>query len=196
VLAAWYPGEAGGRAIAETLTGAANPSGRLPVTFYRSTKDLQAFADYRMVGRTYRYFTGAPLYPFGYGLSYTRFAYGAAQVSSPTLIAGQGVTVTTEVRNTGVRPGDEVVQLYLTPPQGAGEPIHSLVGVQRVSLAPGETRLVTFDVPERALSSVDATGGRAVEPGAYELFVGGGQPGQAPGSAVKLAIRGRRPLPR
>ncbi len=195
VLAAWYPGEAGGTAIAETLMGANDPSGRLPVTFYRSTKDLPAYADYQMVGRTYRYFKGSALYPFGYGLSYTRFAYGAPQVSKTTLAAGQGVSVTAEVKNLGSRDGDAVAQLYVaTPKSGGGQPLHSLIGIARVHLAPGESRQVSFEVNPRDLSSVDAAGGRALEPGVYKLWVGGGQPDkEREGSS--LTISGRQPLP-
>jgi beta-glucosidase len=195
-LAAWYPGQAGGRAIADVLAGAVNPSGRLPVTFYHSTKDLPAFGDYRMIGRTYRYFAGSPLYPFGFGLSYTRFSYGGAKVSTPTVKAGEGADLTAEVRNTGDRAGDEVAQLYLIPPQGIGQPRHSLIGVQRVHLAPGEARRVSFHITARDLSAVDARGGRAVEPGSYRLFVGGGQPAVDAGASVALSIIGRAPLPR
>ena len=116
VLAAWYPGEAGGQAIAETLTGLNNPAGRLPVTFYRSASDLPPFDDYRMAGRTYRYFLGTPLWPFGYGLSYTRFGYGTPVLSHARLAAGEPMTVAVDVRNDGDRAGDEVVQAYLEPP--------------------------------------------------------------------------------
>jgi beta-glucosidase len=195
LLAAWYPGEAGGTAIAQTLMGESDPSGRLPVTFYRSTKDLPAYADYRMVGRTYRYFEGAPLYPFGYGLSYTRFGYSAPVLSNPALVAGQGVSVTAEVRNLGARDGDAVAELYLTPPKsGGGQPLHSLIGIARVHLAPGESRAVRFEVSARDLSSVDAAGGRAVEPGVYKFWVGGGQPDKSMAGA-SLSISGRQPLP-
>jgi beta-glucosidase len=195
LLAAWYPGEAGGTAIAQTLMGESDPSGRLPVTFYRSTKDLPAYADYQMAGRTYRYFTGAPLYPFGYGLSYTPFAYGVAQVSKAAVSAGQGVSVAAEVKNLGSREGDAVAELYVTTPKsGGGQPRHSLIGLTRVHLAPGESRTVRFEVSARDLSSVDAAGGRAVEPGVYKLWVGGGQPDkEVEGSS--LTISGRQPLP-
>ena len=146
VLAAWYPGQAGGRAIAETLAGVNNPGGRLPVTFYRSTKDLPAFVDYSMRGRTYRYFTGTPLYPFGYGLSYTRFSYSKPSVSGVDLAAGQSLTVGAEVKNSGSREGDEVAQVYLVPPQAPNNPRRALVGFERVHLQPGETRRVSFEL--------------------------------------------------
>jgi beta-glucosidase len=201
VLAAWYPGQAGGQAIAETLAGDVNPSGRLPVTFYRSTKDLPAFADYRMVGRTYRYFTGTPLYPFGFGLSYTRFAYGPLRLSGEAVKAGESVTAKVEVRNVGDRPGDEVAQLYLsgqiTPGQPApGQPLRSLVGFQRVHLQPGETRELSFTLSARDLSRVDPAGHRAVEAGRYGLFVGGAQPDPAASPAAVLTVQGREALPR
>jgi len=195
LLAAWYPGEAGGAAIAQILMGVSDPSGRLPVTFYRSTKDLPAYADYQMVGRTYRYFKGAPLYPFGYGLSYTQFAYGAPQVSKAAIMAGQGVSVAAEVKNLGSREGDAVAELYVTTPKsGGGQPLHSLIGIARAHLAPGESRQVSFAVSPRDLSRVDAAGGRAVEPGVYKLWVGGGQPDKE-GEGSSLAISGRQSLP-
>ena len=195
LLAAWYPGQAGGRAIAETLFGVNNPAGRLPVTFYRSTRDLPPFVDYAMTGRTYRYFKGDPLFPFGHGLSYTSFTYGGATVSADEIAAGGTVEIGADIRNSGFRDGDEVVQLYLTPPAGALAPIRSLIGFQRVRLAAGESRHVTFTVAPRALSSVDASGTRRVEPGRYGLYIGGGQPGDGAGTALDLTIRGQEVLP-
>ncbi|QNK01253.1 glycoside hydrolase family 3 C-terminal domain-containing protein [Dyella telluris] len=182
ILAAWYPGEQGGVAIAQTLAGVLNPSGRLPVTFYRDARDLPPFIDYGMKGRTYRYFRGEPLYAFGDGLSYTRFAYGAPSVSSAQLKAGDPLDATVSVRNSGARAGDEVVQVYLAYPDAANAPQRALVGFQRVSLAPGEQRDVTFRLDARALSLVDADGVRAVREGRYQLFAGGHQPspGQVP----------------
>jgi beta-glucosidase len=148
-----------------------------------------------MVGRTYRYFKGAPLYPFGYGLSYTQFAYGAPQVSKAALTAGQGVSVTAQVKNVGSREGDAVAELYVTTPKaGGGQPFHSLIGIARAHLAPGESREVSFAVSPRDLSSVDAAGGRAVEPGVYKLWVGGGQPDKE-GEGSYLTISGRQSLP-
>jgi N-acetyl-beta-hexosaminidase/beta-glucosidase-like glycosyl hydrolase len=197
ILAAWYPGESGGTAIAQVLSGDYNPAGRLPVTFYRSVRDLPPFTSYQMKGRTYRYFQGSPLYPFGHGLSYTSFAYGDARASATTLDAGQTVTATVTVRNSGDRAGDEVVQAYLSYPDAVKlAPVRSLVGLQRVHLAPGESRTVSFPLDARRLSSVDAAGKRAVVAGNYRLFIGGGQPGDAAGQAVDFAIRGQQALPR
>jgi beta-glucosidase len=196
VLAAWYPGQAGGRAIADTLLGANDPGGRLPVTFYRSTKDLPAFVDYGMRGRTYRYFAGRPLYPFGYGLSYASFAYSDIAAPRKPMAAGETLTVSAELRNTSAREGEEVAQAYLVPPQGPLAPLRSLVGFQRVRLKPGESRRVSFEIGPRLLSSVDAAGARAVEPGTYEIFIGGGQPGDAQGVRASFTIEGRAPVPR
>jgi beta-glucosidase len=193
IVAAWYPGEAGGEAIAATLSGANNPSGRLPVTFYRSSRDLAPFIDYRMTGRTYRYFDGETLYPFGFGLSYTHFGY--TRISAPAAIsAGEDVTVSTVVSNLGVAEGDEVAQVYLTPPGRPQGLKRSLVGFKRVHLKPGESRKVEFKLAPRDLSLVSLDGERAIEPGAYQIFIGGGQPGDAPGVSAPLNITGRQPL--
>ncbi len=195
ILAAWYPGEQGGTAIAQTLAGAMNPAGRLPVTFYRDARDLPPFIDYGMKGRTYRYFEGEPLYAFGDGLSYTSFAYDAPVLAAPRLEAGDPLDVSVNVRNTGARSGDEVVQVYLSYPGVTGAPRRALVGFQRVSLAAGEQRTVRFHLDARALSLVDADGVRAVRAGRYELFAGGHQPvaGQAP---VTFTITGHADVPR
>ncbi len=195
VLQAWYPGEAGGTAIAETLTGQNNPSGRLPVTFYRSVQDLLPFIDYRMDNRTYRYFSGDPLYGFGYGLSYTTFGYSNIRLSQGTIAAGQGLMVTATVTNTGAVAGDEVAQLYLTPPADAQKLKYSLAGFTRLHLKPGESRDVTFDLTPRDLSTVNRRGERAQRPGAYGLFVGGGQPG--PNSvSTDVILTGTQALPK
>jgi beta-glucosidase len=196
VLAAWYPGEAGGQAIAETLTGLNNPAGRLPVTFYRSVSDLPPFDDYRMAGRTYRYFLGTPLWPFGYGLSYTRFGYGTPVLSHARLAAGEPMTVGVDVRNDGDRTGDEVVQAYLEPPTSPLAPKRALVAFQRIHLRAGETRRVEMVIDARALSSVDALGKRSVEPGRYALTIGGGQPGFATSVRGEFEIDGRQVLPK
>ncbi|NID13933.1 glycoside hydrolase family 3 protein [Luteibacter yeojuensis] len=197
IVAAWYPGEDGGTAIAQILAGDYNPAGRLPVTFYRSVLDLPPFASYQMKGRTYRYFKGTPLYPFGHGLSYTSFAYTDARVSAKTVDAGQTVTASVTVRNSGPRAGDEVVQAYVSyPATDTLAPVRNLVGIQRVHLVAGESRTVSFPLDPRRLSSVDASGKRAVVAGNYSLFIGGGQPGDAPGQRVDFAIDGRQALPR
>lgn len=197
IVAAWYPGESGGTAIAQVLAGDYNPAGRLPVTFYRSVRDLPPFASYQMKGRTYRYFHGEPLYAFGHGLSYTRFGYTEAQASAATLHAGESLTASVQVRNDGNRDGDEVVQAYLSFPSGdALAPQRTLVGFERIHLASGESRRVSFTLDPRRLSSVDASGARAVLPGNYGLDLGGGQPGDAAGKHLDFTIQGRQALPR
>ena len=179
IVNAWYPGQAAGTALADVLFGDYNPAGRLPVTFYRSADQIPPFTDYAMKGRTYRYFSGQPLFPFGYGLSYTRFTYG--NLHAPEHVkAGDPVRVSVEVTNAGAIPGEEVVQLYLSDLEASAPvPIRSLQGFRRVSLNPGETRRVEFTLMPRQLSLIDATGARIVEPGEFELSVGGRQPGGA-----------------
>lgn len=179
ILISWYSGEEGGTAVADILFGTVNPSGRLPVTFYRGAEDLPPFADYSMKGRTYRYFEKEPLYSFGHGLSYTTFEYRALRMASDKLDAGQTLHVAIEVENTGAREGDEVVQLYVRREKAAFPvPIRSLVAVRRITLGPKERRRVEFLLEPRALSVVDQSGRRKVEPGRYTLAVGGGQPGR------------------
>ncbi len=178
IVEAWYPGEEGGIAIADVLFGDYNPAGRLPVTFYRSVTDLPPFTDYRMQGRTYRYFKGEPLYPFGFGLSYTRFKYDNLKLSATKVNAGEDLRVTAEVQNLGAREGDEVVQLYVSH-TGASVPvpIRSLAGINRVSLKPGESRSVSFTLTPAQLSVIDDRGKRIVEPGEFQITLGGKQPG-------------------
>jgi beta-glucosidase len=176
ILEAWYPGQAGGLAAANVLSGKRDPAGRLPLTFYRSVADLPPFDDYAMKGRTYRYFEGRPIYPFGYGLSFTRFAYGAVSVAPVGGGFENGARVTTVVSNIGGRAGEEVAELYLKPPAFEGAPRLALRGFQRLSLAPGERRTVTFELTPRDLSFVTRDGQRQTMPGRYELSVGSGQP--------------------
>ena len=176
ILEAWYPGEEGGTAIAETLAGENNPGGRLPLTFYASLDQVPPFVDYSMKGRTYRYFAGKPLYPFGFGLSYTSFAYRNVKVPSSSVKAGDPVKVEGELKNTGSVAGDEVVELYLTQPRDFETPIHMLAGFTRVHLAPGQSTHVAFTLDPRTLGQVDAKGERVVLPGVYEVSLGGGQP--------------------
>nr|WP_225737423.1 glycoside hydrolase family 3 C-terminal domain-containing protein [Dyella acidiphila] len=196
IVAAWYPGEDGGDAIAQVLAGDYNPGGRLPVTFYQSTSDLPPFVSYATQGRTYRYFKGTPLYSFGFGLSYTHFSYSDLQVSAPQLQAGGALQASVLVRNDGKRAGDEVVQVYLDAPDDALAPRHALVGFRRVHLAAGESLRIPFTLTPRELSEVDAAGRRAVEAGHYRLFAGGAQPGDGEGVANTFVIVGRQALPR
>ena len=178
ILDGWYPGEEGGTAIADVLFGDYNPGGRLPVTFYKSVEQLPPFTDYRMQGRTYRYFKGEPLYPFGFGLSYTNFKYDNLRLSTRRVSAGQELKLTADVSNAGARGGDEVVQLYVTH-QAASVPvpIRSLAGIQRVFLKPGEKRSVTFTLTPEQMSLIDDRGKRVIEPGEFLISVGGKQPG-------------------
>ncbi len=186
----------GGRAIARTLAGANNPAGRLPVTFYASLDGIPPFVDYSMKNRTYRYFTGKPLWGFGYGLSYTSFQYGPVKLSAETLKAGEPLTATVTVTNTGKVSGDEVVEAYLKTPQADG-PIHSLVGFERVSLAAGASRQVTLRIDPRSLSSVDDQGNRSILAGKYTLTVGGAQPQEtAAKSEAGFSITGSKALPK
>src|SRR6185312_8276755 len=152
ILEAWYPGQDGGTAIAATLTGKNNPSGRLPVTFYESTDQLPPFTDYSMRGRTYRYFTGKPLYPFGFGLSYSTFHYSDLKVS--------GSHVTATVKNASSRAGDEVVQLYVAPKQAENGLLRQLSGIHHLHLEAGESRSVEFTLPRnpQQLKSISVGG--------------------------------------
>jgi beta-glucosidase len=194
ILEAWYPGQAGGAAIAETLFGENNPSGRLPVTFYAGTDQLPPFNDYAMKDRTYRYFTGAPLYRFGYGLSYTCFQYTSGRLSTETLQAGDSLIVSAQVKNTGARDGDETVELYLIPKAIAGSPLRTLVGFEKIHLSKGETKSVEVIIAPRLLSLVAADGSRRVQPGEYELYLGGGQPSHDTGVFLPFRIKGSSAL--
>jgi beta-glucosidase len=194
ILEAWYPGESGGTAIAETLFGENNPSGRLPLTFYAGTGQLPPFDDYAMKGRTYRYFTGTPLYPFGYGLSYTSFRYSNGSLSSNTLRAGEPLEASVQLENAGDRDGDETVEFYLIPKAKPGAPICWLAGFEKMHLLKGETRTVRLTIDPRQLSLVDADGSRSVQPGEYELYVGGSQPSAQTGVFLPFHIEGLRPM--
>jgi len=177
ILEAWYPGQAGGAAIADVLFGDYNPAGRLPVTFYRSVDQLPPFSEYAMEGRTYKYFRGDPLFPFGHGLSFTTFAYRGLSLPD-SVRAGEDLQLSVEVRNTGTAAGEEVVQLYLTDLEASAPvPIRSLQGVQRIGLQPGQSRTIVFTLTPRQLSMIDLSWERVVEPGLFEVSVGGKQPG-------------------
>ncbi len=178
IVEAWYPGEEGGTALADVLFGDYNPAGRLPVTFYKSVDQLPPFTDYNMQGRTYRYFKGEPLFPFGFGLSYSKFKYDNLRLSSTTVKTGDGLRVSADVQNVGVRDGDEVAQLYVSH-LGASVPvpIRSLGGISRVFLKAGEKRTVSFVLAPEQLSVIDNAGRRIIESGEFAITVGGKQPG-------------------
>jgi beta-glucosidase len=177
IVEAWYPGQAGGDALADVLFGDYNPAGRLPVTFYQSAGQLPPFTDYNMKGRTYRFFTGEPLFPFGFGLSYTTFAYQNLKLPG-AVRPGEDVKLTVEVENKGEIAGDEVVQIYVKRVDSAtGAPIRSLAAFQRVAMRPREKKTVQIGLSARQLSVVTADGRRMAEPGAFEISAGGKQPG-------------------
>jgi len=190
IVEAWYPGEAGGAALADVLFGDYNPAGRLPVTFYKSTEQLPPFTDYAMKGRTYRFFDGQPLYPFGYGLSYTTFSYRNLKLPRQSAAGGE-VPVSVEVRNSGSRAGEEVVEVYIgRSGRSAAEPIRSLAAFRRVPLAAGEAKTVEFRLSPREFSYIDTEGYRVAAPGEFDISVGGGQPASADVQANR-AVAGR-----
>lgn len=177
IVQAWYGGAHGGRAVAEVLFGEVNPSGRLPVTFYRSDDDLPDFTDYSMENRTYRYFNGTPLYPFGFGLSYTRFAYSGMRLTADQIHSGEGVEVTVTVTNAGTRDGEEVVQVYCKDLESSHRvPRFHLCGFARVALKAGESVQVTIPVEGRSFQLVDEEGNRIMEPGKFRIYIGGSLP--------------------
>ncbi len=196
ILESWYPGEEGGAAIAETLSGKNNPAGRLPVTFYTGVEQLPPFEDYAMKGRTYRYFEGKPLYPFGYGLSYTTFSYSGLTLPKSTITAGDPLTAEVTVTNTGTREGDEVAQLYLSFPNVPGAPLRALRGFKRVHLKPGEAQKVLFELKDRDLSMVSEAGEPIIAEGGYSVSVGGGQPNTgSPTVAGTFQVKNTKVLP-
>jgi len=179
ILQGWYGGQAGGDALADILFGDYNPSGRLPVTIYRTDQDLPAFDNYSMSNRTYRYFTGTPRYPFGYGLSYTTFRYETLKFDAD-IPTGTDLNVRVKVTNTGRKAGDEIVQLYVRHPGAVGRvPLHSLQGFRRVHLKAGESWEVDFVLSPKNLALVDEKGNLIQSAGNVKIFIGGGQPGYA-----------------
>ncbi len=194
IIQAWYTGGTGGRAVADLIAGDFSPSGRLPVTFYRSADDLPPFKDYNMAGRTYRYFNGEALYPFGYGLSFTRFSYGAIKTRAFSVRRGQPVIVSAEIQNVGDRAGSEVVQLYVSRPGQSG-PRRALKAFQRITLKSGERRVVRFALDDEALSLTNQAGRHTVPAGSADIWIGGGQPGQradlqaASGAKATISIK-------
>ncbi|MGB7727356.1 MAG: glycoside hydrolase family 3 C-terminal domain-containing protein [Candidatus Acidiferrum sp.] len=196
ILEAWYPGEEGGTAIAQTLSGKSNPAGRLPVTFYTGIEQLPPFDDYAMEGRTYRYFEGKPLYPFGYGLSYTTFSYRGLRLLKKTLGADDPLVAEATVTNAGNREGDEVAQLYLSFPNVPGAPLRALRGFRRVHLKPGESQKVRFELKDRDLSIVTEAGEPIIAKGKYSVWIGGGQPNTgAPAVVETFNVKATKTLP-
>jgi beta-glucosidase len=197
ILEAWYPGQAAGTAIADVLFGDYNPAGRLPVTFYKSEKDLPPFDEYSMKERTYRYFTGEPLFTFGYGLSYTSFEYSGLK-SPVSITAGDSAIISVDVKNTGDKDGDEVIQLYLTHRNtDVPVPVRSLADFKRIFLKTGETMKVTFKISPQQLSILDNNLQRVVRSGIIDFSVGGKQPGKIPEKNVvtgTMEIKGDKVL--
>jgi beta-glucosidase len=192
ILEAWYPGQAGGTAVAEALFGLTNPGGRLPVTFYQSVSDLPDFKDYSMENRTYRYFTGQPLYAFGFGLSYTTFAYSNLKITPEKAQSGDPVTVQVDVENSGEMAGDEVVELYLKDVEASlSVPLLQLQGFTRIHLEPGEKQTVEFTLTERQMSYADDNGEWVLEPGDFKVWVGGQQPNLQTASQPANVIEGQ-----
>ncbi len=178
ILQAWYPGQAGGQAVAEVLYGEQNPAGRLPVTFYRNAEQLPDFEDYSMKGRTYRFMTEKPLYPFGHGLSYTTFDYGKARLSRGTIKAGEELKLSVKVRNTGDRDGDEVVQIYVHR-EGDNGLNRTLRAFRREHLRAGESRNIEILLPASAFEFFDEkTQTVRVQEGRYEIYCGGSSDAQ------------------
>jgi beta-glucosidase len=190
IIQAWYPGEEGGTALADVLFGSYSPAGRLPITFPRSLEDVPDFKSYAMRGRTYRYLEKDPLFPFGYGLSYTRFEYTDATVSKASLGATDEVEISANVKNVGSRTSDEVIELYLSDLEASCSiPRWDLRGFSRITLAPGESRRIAFTLRPRDLSLIDERGVRVLEPGRFRATIGGSQP-----DARSVELTGQSPL--
>lgn len=184
ILFIWYPGQEGGSAVADIIFGNVNPSGKLPITFPKSVSQLPDFKDYSMKGRTYRYMTEEPLYPFGFGLSYTTFSYSDLRLSANKIKKGQTIIATAKITNTGNISGEEVVQLYISNAKtGVENPLYSLKGFQRINLMPGETREVNFNITPDMETRVTETGEKKLEPGEFYVYIGGSTPAEI---SVKL----------
>ncbi|MHA2195119.1 MAG: glycoside hydrolase family 3 C-terminal domain-containing protein [Promethearchaeota archaeon] len=178
ILQSWYPGEEGGAATADIIFGDYNPSGKLPITFYKSVHQLPPFEDYRMEGRTYRYFKDQPLYPFGYGLSYTKFKYSNLTISPKKAEVGNNIEVNIEVENVGDRLGEEIIQLYIRNlSSNLNLPIRSLQGFQKITLRNAEKAKISFELTPTNFSHINDEGNRLVESGDFLISVGGCQPG-------------------
>jgi beta-glucosidase len=197
IFFAWYPGEEGGNAVADLIFGDAVPSGKLPVTFPRSTAQLPPYEDYSLKGRTSRYMTETPLYPFGFGLSYTSFRFDSVEATSPVVAAGGSVKLKVAVSNTGKRDAEEVVQIYVTRDGRSGdEPIASLKGFKRVKVAAGKTAAVEIELPASAFETVNAGGESVLLPGTYTVTAANAAPvpaalekGAAKPVTVKISVK-------
>ena len=187
IVYAWYPGEEGGKAVAEVIFGDYSPAGRLPVTFYKSNDELPDIRNYSMVGRTYRYFEGEPLYPFGYGLSYTNFKYSSLKISPCEIKKGDSVKISVDLENIGKKGGEEVAQLYLSQnSQLFRLPIRELRGFQRMFLGVNEKKTITFEINQKDYAIVNLEGERTIQPGRVTISVGGSQPGFAENPSESL----------
>jgi beta-glucosidase len=196
IVESWYSGEEGGAAVAETLSGKNNPGGRLPLTFYKDVSQLPNFENYSMEGRTYRYFKGEPLFPFGFGLSYSKFSYSGLTLPSGDVAAGDPVSAEVTVTNSGSVAGDEVVELYLSFPSVSGAPLRALRGFKRVHLEAGASEKVQFALKNRDLSVVTEAGDPMIAEGPYTITIGGGQPDTgAPVVSGIFTIKGQLMLP-
>ena len=194
ILETWYPGEEGGTAIAETLAGDNDPAGRLPLTFYSSLSQVPPFEQYSMQGRTYRYLAAKPLYGFGFGLSYTTFAYSDLKIPA-SVKAGDPVTVEASVKNNGAMAGDEVVELYVTQPKGYETPLRELAGFKRIHLGAGESAHISLTIDPRSLGQVDAKGNRVILPGEYAISLAGAQPQDSTSVQTgKFKVSGKKEL--
>jgi beta-glucosidase len=184
----WYPGQEGGRAVADMLFGDVAPSGKLPLTFPKSVEQLPPFEDYNMSGRTYRYATEEPLFPFGFGLSYTRFTYSDLTLDTTTIPAGESLSFRCMLANSGLVEADEVAQIYLSDLQASTiVPLHSLIGFQRVHLKPSERIEITFTVTPEMMKLVNDAGQRVLEPGEFQIVVGGCSPSER-GTALGASL--------
>ncbi len=192
IVYVWYPGQEGGTAVADVLFGDMAPSGKLPLTFPKSLEQLPPFEDYNMTGRTYRYATEEPLYPFGFGLSYTRFTYSDLALDKNTIHTGESLSLRCTLTNSGTVEAEEVTQIYLSDLEASTVvPRHSLIGFQRVHLKPGERTVFTFTVTPDMMKMVNDVGDRILEPGEFRVTVGGCSPserGVQLGAAVPVSM--------
>jgi beta-glucosidase len=197
VVLVWYPGEEGGNAVADVVFGKASPSGRLPLTFPKSFDQLPPYEDYSMKGRTYRYMKEEPFYPFGFGLSYTKFTYSGIKLTAATIKKGQNADVEASVTNSGNFESDEVVQLYITDlDAGVSVPLYSLKAIKRIRLKAGESALVKFTITNEMLALINEKGEAVVEPGKFLISIGGSLPdsrsaalGASPTAQVTLTVK-------